>query len=67
MPAANAWTRYDLSIDLGAKTATLKGDGTVIGTLALTGTTPNDYFAVNLGIQADAAFTAHYDNFVVDY
>jgi hypothetical protein len=70
LPGAGAWTRYELTIDLAGgigKTATLKADGLVVATLALTGTTNSDYFALNLGLQADAAFTARYDNLVVDY
>jgi hypothetical protein len=70
VPAASAWTHYKLTIDLaGGKgtNATLEANGAALGTFALTGTTNSDFFALNLGLQADAAFTAHYDNLVVDY
>jgi hypothetical protein len=71
LPAANAWTRYKLTIDLASGKGTnakLEANGAaVVPSFALTGTTNSDFFALNLGLQADAAFTAHYDNLVVDY
>lgn len=71
LPAANAWTHYVLTIDLAGGKATnakLEANGAaVVGSFALTGQTNSAQLALNLGLQADAAFTAHYDNLVVDY
>jgi hypothetical protein len=65
MPAAGAWTRYELTVDIAGKTATLKANGAQVATLALTGT-QYDLFALNLGLQSDSPFSARYDDVVVD-
>jgi hypothetical protein len=61
LPAAGAWTRYELLVDLTAKTATLKVGGAVSATLTLSGAQYN-LFALNIGIQADAPFTGRFDD-----
>lgn len=65
MPAAGAWTRYEMVLDVGAKTAALKANGAQIAAMNLTGT-QYDRFALNLGLQSDSAFTARYDDVVMD-
>jgi hypothetical protein len=66
MPAAGQWTRYELTLDLVGKTATLKADGAQVASMNLTGA-GYDLFALNLGLQSDSPFAARFDNVVMDW
>ncbi len=65
-PAVGTFTRYLLSLDLDAKTATLTANGTQVASLALKGNDAGD-LALNLGLQSSAAFSAHYDDVTIDW
>lgn len=65
-PAVGAFTRYELAIDLDAKTAKLTANGTQVASLTLQGNDAGQT-ALNLGLQSSGAFTAHYDDVTIDW